>query len=130
MVWFRRTLTADEGVAHRYTASLVDPDDAAIGAANLVTLTITLYDEKTNEIINSRNEQNALNANGVTVADGAAGTVLTWQAEAADMPIVDDTLDSEVHIARFAFTYGPNAIPGAHEVAIRVKNRELSPGVV
>lgn len=137
MAWFRRTVTGDEGIAHQYTTRLVQPDGTRVGAANITALTLTLYDERTSEILNGRDHLAVLNTATATLTDETISeegssvdiTELTWEVTAADMAIVDDTLGSEVHIARFDFVYGVGAKPGAHEVAIRVRNLELTPGV-
>ena len=45
---------------------------AAIAKAALATVTATLYDESTTAVINSRDEQDILDANGMAIgADGA-----------------------------------------------------------
>jgi len=107
----------------KYTANLVDSDGAAIALADITTLTLTLYDVGTVEetgagIINSRDSQDVLNKEGVTVS--AAGA-LTWIMSPADNPIVTDTNRGEKHIALFTWTYSSGRT-GRHEVAIIVQN--------
>lgn len=107
-----------------YTGSLVDDTGAAIGAASLVTLTLTLYDAITKTYINARNAQNILNANNVTV--DSSGNLI-WSVQALDNLIVNDTLSTELHVALFQWTYGAGAAKsGKHAVGIRVVNFETA----
>src|SRR5262245_61380196 len=69
------------------------------------TVTLTLYlagDE--DAIINSRDEQNVLNANNVTI--DSSGNLL-WSIQPADLAIVgSDTQPYEIHVALFEWTWG------------------------
>jgi hypothetical protein len=87
----------------------------------LDSLTLTYFQEYTEEIINSRNYQNVLQVNGVTINEQGE---LRWTLSQADAVIVDDSLHQEPHIAQFRFTY-----PGvsgeessSHRVRILVAN--------
>lgn len=111
----------NEKTTGRYTATIVDGDGNAITLAVLTTLTLTLFDENSKVIINSRDGQNILNANNVTVS---AGCVLVWTIQALDNPILDDSLDTELHIALFQWTYNGGADSGKHSVGLRVLNFE------
>ena len=114
-----------------YKAVLVDENGSPVPVAQLTTLTLTLYNADvaepspaTGNIINSRNAQNVLNVNNVTVDSG--GNV-AWSVQDVDNIIVDQTKATELHIARFDFTYGTPVKPGRHEVRLRVENlRKLS----
>ena len=50
-----------------YTATLQDELGNPLPATSLTTLVLTLYDITSNTIINTRDHQNVLNANGVIV---------------------------------------------------------------
>lgn len=111
------TYRVNEKTTARYTATLVDETDAVVPASSLSTLTLTLFDEAAGTIINSRNAQDVLNTNGVTVS--AAGA-LVWTMDPADNAIVSAIKGLEAHRAMFAWTYGSKG--GKHEVRILVEN--------
>jgi hypothetical protein len=96
-------LGAREDASALLTGTLTDEAGAAVPAAQLTTLTLTLYDKVTGSIINGRNAQNVLNANGVTVS--AAGA-LAWTMDPLDNPIVTAGSSKERHVALFKWTYG------------------------
>lgn len=110
-----------------FTGTLVTEDGVTpIPDGSLETLTLTLVDERTREVINSRNAQDVLNANGVTV-DETTGE-LTWVSSAADNPFVKlapPPLEGEIerHLAIFEWTWndGSNALSGARKVFIFVE---------
>jgi len=109
-----------EGSSARVTAVIKDETGAVIAGSALTTLTLTLYDYVVPAtIINSRNAQNVLNANGVTV--DASGN-LTYLMDPADNPINDTTLSKENHVALFQWTWAAGAKAGKHEVIITVEN--------
>jgi hypothetical protein len=122
----RRQVRTLEGGAVRVVAVPKDFAGTAITEANLVTLTATLYDQRTGRVINSRSAQSVKNANGGTVVTN--GT-LTLTLLAADNPIVGDTLPGAVerHILRLAWTYsdGSNTIPGVAEWLIEVERKAV-----
>jgi len=108
-----------EKTTRRYTAALKDETGAAIGSGALSSLKLTLYNRADGSIINTRNQQNVLNANGVVVdSDGN----LTWTMEPADHPIVDATLSYEEHVALFELGWSSDTKKNNHEVIIRVEN--------
>jgi sugar lactone lactonase YvrE len=102
-----------------YTADVQDHQENAIGSSDLGTLTLTLYDVDTNTIINSRNAQNVLNANGVALD---ANGNLSWVMSADDNTIVTSTTVQESHIALFQWTWDSGNKAGKHEVQIYVEN--------
>ncbi len=106
-----------------YTATLKDETDTVIPSASLTTLTLTLYDAANGTIINSRNGQNVLNANNVTIH--ATSGLLTWTMQPADNVIVWPKASGqfEKHIALFRWTWSSGAKAGSHEVEIRVRQR-------
>lgn len=110
-----------EGASGVYTATLKDQDGTAIPAAQISTLTLTLYNKEDGSIINSRNAQNVLNANGVTVH--VTSGLLTWVIDGLDSPIVGVVPfgEYEEHIALFEGT----TVSGAdivHEISLLVRS--------
>ncbi len=103
-----------------YTATLVGNDGVTpLPGATLSTLVLTLYAIKadgTDGVVNSRNAQNVLNANNVTVSTGG---LLTWAIQVGDTTLVED-LPFERHIALFEWTW-PNGA-GKHEAVLVVRN--------
>jgi hypothetical protein len=73
---------------------------AAIDPGAVATFTLTLYDELTLKVINSRNDQDIQGANGTTIA----ANVATVRLQPADNVLVG-TSESEWHIARIDFTW-------------------------
>ena len=97
--------TINERSSFLYTGKVVDESGNPIAGSELDSLTLTLYNEADKAIINSRDDQDILNANGVTVS---AEGVLSWPASSADNPIVGDVGIGlrEHHIAQFEWTWG------------------------
>lgn len=103
-----------------YRAQLVDEDEADLPLSAIVTITLTLYNFATGAIINSRNAQSVLNINGVTISSSGA---LEWTLAPADNPILDSTLEVELHIALFRVTFGVAGVGNSkHEYPIAVVN--------
>lgn len=95
-----------EGSSATWTGYLRDAAGVAIASADIVALTITLYDRLTDTIINSRTAQDILNANNVTVH--ATSGLITWEVQPADNVIVGTSLKtnkSEEHVALIECTY-------------------------
>ncbi len=113
--------TVLEQTTAQYTATLKDEAGVVIPSADLTTLTLTLYNESNGAIVNSRDNQNVLNAAGVTID---ANGLLTWTMDPGDNPIVDTSLASgrtELHVARFDFTWSGGAKTGRRLVIIEVR---------
>lgn len=121
-----RTIISDpvpERSSARITAKLEDETGAGIPGGSLTTLTLTLYAAGSGTIINGRNKQSVLNANGVTV-DGLGN--LTFQMDPLDNQIVG-TDPNERHIALFEWTWSAGAKAGKHEVLLMIVNLNLVP---
>src|SRR3972149_284487 len=118
---------ARESSTTKLTAVVKDESETVIPAASIGTLTLMLYDQKTEldspgstgAIINSRNRQDILNANGCTV-DSSGNMVMTFTP--ADNAIVNTGLSSERHVALFEYTYAAGLKAGKDEVLIDVIN--------
>ncbi len=94
-------MSVNEGSSTTYALTLTgqNPSTGETGAIQLSwidTLTATLYDRDTDEVINDREEQDVLNANGGTMhaTSGAFSLVLG----ADDNVIVNDAKATEVHM--------------------------------
>lgn len=103
----------------RYTAKLVDDQGNAIPASSLTTMTLTVYDKKTGNILNSRDDQNVLNANNVTIDVNGA---FEWIIQPADLAIVNTNLANESHIALFEWSWNSGTRFGKQEIELSVKN--------
>lgn len=110
------TTIVNAGTTARYRALLVDETGAAVAGSALSTLTLTLIDATSKQKINSRDAQNVLNLNGVTVFDAPQGAVdengnhytfnLEWILAPADTTVIDGTHKSELRRAVFIATWG------------------------
>lgn len=110
-----------------YTVTLVDENAVPIALASVTAMKLTLFNSSipepstpTDNIINSRNLQNVLNANNVTMH--ATSGLVTWEIQKLDNVMIDESLDSEIHTARFDVEYGSPTKYASHEVRLRVVN--------
>ena len=85
-----------------YTATLHDERAAVIGSGRMDTLTLTLCNMVDGAIINSRNAQDVLNLNNVTL--DASGN-LEFVLQPADTAMQDGTARTEIHRAIFQAAY-------------------------
>lgn len=99
------TIEVVERTTTKYTATLTDPDGAAIALASVGTIKITLIDVATAATINSRAGQDAKNANNVTLH--ATSGLLTWEIQAADTAMVGspDAGEIEEHLATISVVW-------------------------
>ncbi len=108
-----------ERTTPRISAVLKDETGAVIPGSALTALTLTLYlAGDLTQILNGRNKQNVLNANGVTV--DAAGNLI-WTSSAADHAFLS-TAEEEAHVALFEWTWAAGAKAGKHELLLYVTN--------
>ena len=114
----------DEATSGRYTGVLKDDEGEVLNGGAVSTLTLTLYDLRTDTIINSRDEQNVLNTNGVTV-DGSGN--FTWTIGPLDTPIVNSALAYEQHRAYFRWTYNGGTSAGSQQVTMTIRNMHRFP---
>ena len=111
----------EEKITARYKVILSDEAGAAIPLSDMTTITLTLYDDYTGTIINSRNAQNVKNTNNVTYTEAG---LLTWTLQPNDNIIVSSdvrTNSYEKHIALFEFTWDSGAKAGKHELEFQVR---------
>lgn len=107
-----------ERTTRKITFLVVDEDGVAVPGASLTTLTLTLYDEITEAIINTVDDKDILNVGGGLVDGSGNGS---YTMDPADNQIVG-TASFEDHIALFEWTYGGGAKAGKEEVRLRVDN--------
>ena len=115
--------TVLERTTPRYTALLTDEAGEPISGADLTTLTLTLYDQRSRAVINNRQAQDVLNDNDVTInTDGQ----LVWTMQRADNAIIGTPRPgvTETHIALFEWTWDAGTKAGLHELLIEVKQIE------
>lgn len=84
-------------------ATLTDELGAAVTLASITSLTMTLNDQKTGQVINSRRNQNILNLNNVTV--GATNGQVAWSVQVLDTTPTQRT-GQIVHVATFVVAFG------------------------
>ena len=111
----------DEGTLAKYTATIIDEAETAIALSAMTTLTLTLYDEETGTVINSRNDQDVLNTNNVTVS--SAG-LLTWLIQPGDNAIVGTRRRAgqyEKHVALFEYTWSSGSKASKHELTLEIR---------
>jgi uncharacterized protein YprB with RNaseH-like and TPR domain len=126
---------AQEATSAKYYGTLLDESGTLVPGASLSSAILTLYDQNSGDVINSRSAQSVLNANNVTFYDTLQsgldddGNAITynvlWTVQPGDVPIISTTLlrgKKERHIAKFAYAWG-GTTPGAmlHLVALDVE---------
>lgn len=118
--------TVHENSTVKIAATICDENGAAIAASSLTTLTLTLYDKTSGTVINSRDGQNVLNTNNVTVS--SAGT-LVWTMQPADNVIIGTVADgqTETHVALWEWTWASGAKGSNHEQEIKVEQIDKVP---
>lgn len=114
-----------EGASGRIAGYPTEEDGVTvIPNGTLTALALTLFvDDGNDTIINSRNAQDILNANGgVIEADGR----IVFTLAPADNPIVDAALPFERHIALFEWTWGSGKA-GKFQLILVVRNLQQVP---
>lgn len=118
-----------EGGTGLYSGTLTKEDgETPIPGASLVSLTLTLMDLATGTIINGRDAQNVLNANGVTVDTVGSTGAISWLIKPEDSPFLRKNPpprdgDEEKHLAIFTWTWssGLDTLTGRKKVFIVVE---------
>ena len=105
-----------------YEMDLLKEDGAGFTPGEISTLTITYYDLDTLEIINSRDFQDCLNLNNVTLANDGH---LTWEIQITDSIIIDSRKELEQHIVLFTWGWDSGARAGSHEIQFPIRNLTL-----
>jgi adhesin HecA-like repeat protein len=101
----------NERATARYTATIKNEAGTAISSSSIDAATLTLKDAS-GAVINSRNAQNILNTNGVTIS--AAGA-LVWTVASADNAM-SSTSGHETHTATFNIVHATTGGAGAKRI--------------
>jgi hypothetical protein len=96
-----------------------DEEGNAIAGTSLDTLTVTLYNDRNEAIINGRSGTDILGANGGSVDGSGNGE---WLMDELDNVMVQTGLPYEDHTAEFTWTYSSGTKTGRHRVGLRVAN--------
>ena len=106
----------ERGETAVFTATLRDKDGAAIAAASLTSLSLTLTDARSGVIVNSRNAQNVLNANNATVNSSGG---LVWTIQIADVAQQGTAnVERAEHVAKFVAVTSSETIEHIHRLYI------------
>ncbi len=119
---FRETLTEPkaEGKTAKITAVIEDEDENGVALANLTTVTLTLFEDRSKAIINSRNQTDIKNAGPGVISTTGGNLTLTLTPD--DMAILVASNDAERHVAFIEWTYSSGTKSGGHEIAFTVTN--------
>ncbi len=100
-----------------YVATVKDENGIFIPAADLLTLTMTLFlrDTSTNAVINGRTNVD------ITSKVNSSG-VLTLEFTPDDNAIIDSALTKEWRECEFTFTFGSPVKTGVHRIQFAVVN--------
>lgn len=109
-----------EQTTAQLTLQLTDEADVAIAKADLASLTLTLYDRATGTVLNGRNAQTVLDANGGSVS--ATGLVTLLLSD-ADNALASQSRSGETHVALLLWTTASGTRRGAKEIAFTVINQ-------
>lgn len=97
------------------TTTLKSETGAALPGSSLATCELTLYDERTGEVLNGR-----VNQDIKALVDGAG--LLSLLLTDADHLVIDDLRQIETHIGLVKFTYGSPVKQGRQEFELNVRN--------
>lgn len=113
---------ADEDATTRFQGVVVNEAGARLAWADISAMTLTLYNEGTGAIVNSRTAANVYNVEAT--GDASGNFVLTLLP--ADMVIVDTTLLAERRVALLQYTYSSGK-KGKTELVFTVRNLHRVP---
>lgn len=111
----------NEKTTLQYTTTLKDETETVIPSASINSITLTIIEEDSGDVVNSRNAQSILNANGGTMH--ATSGLLTMVFTASDTEIVGgaDAGEIETHLATIDITWATTK--KAHrEIEFRIRN--------
>jgi hypothetical protein len=124
------TETLLEGTTGLYTFELVDEAGDAIDSGFLDTLTLSLYDADSSQILNSRDSQNILNANNGTVTTDPGPpvtTTVTFAIQPDDTVILNENRLLESRVLSFRWTWDSGQRVGRHVIQFGIENIEHVP---
>jgi hypothetical protein len=110
----------------RLTTTLRDLDEQPLLLSAIDTVTLTLYNDRTGEIVNGRLRDDIKNSNGGTVSSGGG---LTLRLDPEDTVIIDDEKASELRVAQILWTWTEDSVEhqGTAEIAFIVRNLQQIP---
>ena len=111
-----------DGVSANVSGRFVDHLDAAIGSSRMTTLTSTLRDNVSGQVIGGRENLSVLNANGGTL-DVSGNFSMDLDPEENDL-IDAAIVGAELHVLSLSWTYDGGAKKGGKIVGIAVKKDE------
>lgn len=106
----------NEGGTGKLRFTLKDDADPPATVSAITAATLTYYDERTGNVINSRDEQDVNATNNCTFSSG----LFTWSVQAADTVLLDKSRGEETHIALFTITYSGGVL--VKNFTIKVRN--------
>ena len=124
------TETMLEGTTGLYSFALVDEEDQGIDGGFLTTLTLTLYDVDSQTIINTRQDQDILNANNGSIETDPGPpltTTVTVELQPEDTAILNEHRVKEYRVLSFVWTWDSGRRVGRHVVQFGVENVLLVP---
>jgi len=115
------TKICPEKSTFQYQCDFLDKAGVILGAGDLTTLTLTLYNQDAAKTIINLVDAVNVKDTGRGAFDGTTKR-FTLTLLPADAPMVDATKPLERHIALLKWTYNAGAEGGAHEIEIPVRN--------
>ena len=116
---YRKVYPIKEQETGVFSFTIRDEDGVVIPASQLTAVLFTVYVPTSGAIVNTRNAQNVLNQNNVTISEAG---VVAWTQQIADVTILDDTLEMETHRCLFLFTWQGGARSKPYEVDFELEN--------
>jgi len=107
-----------ESSTRLYSAVLTDENGNRLGSSGIDSIKLTLYNRHDRAIVNSRDAQNVLNANGGSL--DSQGN-FTFEFTPLDTAILDDTLEYENRIALFEVVFAGTR-KSAQEIEFQIRN--------
>lgn len=124
------TETMLEGTTGYYRFELVDDDDAGLDGSFLNSLTLTIYDVDSLQIVNGRENQDVLNTNDgslETTPGPPLVTTMTLELQPADTVILNENRLVEYRVLSFCWTWDSGRRVGRHVVQFGVENVLFTP---
>jgi hypothetical protein len=124
--------TFNERVSAEISWQFQDQDGGAVPSPALLSVTLTLYDVVTNQIINARDDQDILGPSnaGLNNVEISGGGSVTWYVQSQDNAILISG-GSEQHIALIEWSWDPDDGHGIRqdrfEIPIVIKDMNRVP---
>jgi hypothetical protein len=119
------TETLLEGTTGLYSFGLVDETGAGVPGGFLNTLTVTLYDVDSNQVVNGRLDQDILNVNDGTVTSDLGPpvvTTVTLDLQPEDTVIFNEARLVEYRVLAFTWTWDQGQRVERHVVQFGIEN--------